>query len=729
MAWIDLIVPAARRLRGPLLLCALAAAAFFAGVSQARAQDERPNILWVSAEDLSPDLGAYGSAYADTPNIDQLAREGARYTRAFATTPVCAPARSAIITGMYSTSIGTHQMRCRGVPPPEVRCFTEYLRAAGYYCTNNVKTDYQFEPPPTAWDQSSNRAHWRSRAPGQPFFSVFNFTISHESQIRNYSPEMEQRLAALGDRRHDPARAVLPPYYPDTPVVRRDWARYHDIGTLMDQEVGEILRQLDEDGLAENTIVMFWGDHGRGLTRAKRWVYDSGTHVPLIVRTPERLRARAHPQPGKLAPGSVNGELVSFVDFAPTILALAGVPAPRHLQGRRFLGREVDPEPAYVYANRDRMDEAFDLIRSARDHRYRYIRNFMPHVPADQDIAYMNQMPTIQEMRRLYAAGELTGPQLQYFRQVKPVEELYDTQADPHEVDNLAARPEQQERLLRMRAALLDWMKRIGDIGLIPEAEFDELKRPGGIYAETAAPAADIVPVEGGHRVTLDSPTYGALVDYRIGTGPWKLYTAPIRLPAGQSLQARANRIGFTVSPLTRVIDGKAVVPDQPAATQGAPLHWRELVENSDLMERLHALEELDHRGAAALPELLKALDDPHPSVRWWAAVESAQLAAGPDQAVRARPLLELKLADPSPLVRVAAAHYLARWGGERRALAVLAEALTGPDEGVRLQAIIALNRLGEIARPLLPLIRAARQDPGEYVKRVSEDTVRKLEG
>lgn len=694
------------------------------------AQGERPNILWVSAEDYSPDLGCYGSSYAVTPNIDRLASQGVRYTAAFATTPVCAPSRSTIITGVYAPSAGTHQMRCRGVPAPEIRCFTEYLRQAGYYCTNNSKTDYQFEPPPTAWDESSNRAHWRGREPGQPFFSVFNFTISHESQIRNHTPQMEARIAELGAQRHDPDRAVLPPYYPDTPIVRRDWARYHDIGTLMDRQVGEVLDALEKDGLAEETIVFFWADHGRGLPRGKRWVYDSGTHVPLIVRVPEKLQAIAYRNRARPAPGSTSSELVSFVDFAPTLLALAGLKPPAHMQGRRFLGREVEPAPRYVFANRDRMDEAYDLIRSARDERYLYVRNFMPHMPADQDNAYMNEMPAMQEMRRLYYAGELKGPQLQYFRQVKPVEELYDTREDPHQIHNLAGRPELAERLLRMREALLEWMRRTGDIGLIPEAEFDELKRPGGIYAVTAAPAARIEPVDGGHRIVLTCATPGALIDYRTGGRPWRIYTGAVMLPAGAKMQARANRIGFTTSAELTISGGVAVLPAGAPRITGAPIHWRELVENSDLMERLYELRNLDLKKEGRLEGYLKALEDPHPSVRWWAASEAGHLSGAPDEMVRTRPLLQKRLLeDPSLLVRVAAARWLAAWGGEEMGLSVLGEALQTGSPGVRLQAALALNHLGEKARPLLSLIRKAREDSDQYVQRVSEDTVAELEG
>ncbi|MGH9659550.1 MAG: sulfatase family protein, partial [Bryobacteraceae bacterium] len=275
----------------------------------------RPNFLWITTEDMSPDMGCYGDAYARTPNLDRLAAQGARYTRAFTIAGVCAPSRSGIITGMHPTTIGTHHMRSKGVPPPEVRCFTEYLRAAGYYCTNNVKTDYNFDPPVTAWDESSRTAHWRGRAKDQPFFAVFNHIVTHESQVRATPEQYAENTRELtSGERHDPAKAALPPYYPDTPVVRKDWATYHDNITAMDKQVARLLAQLEADGLAENTVVFFYGDHGRGLPRAKRWIYDSGIHIPLLIRWP-----------GHIAAGGVRDELVSSLDFAPTLLRLAGV--------------------------------------------------------------------------------------------------------------------------------------------------------------------------------------------------------------------------------------------------------------------------------------------------------------------------------------------------------------------------------------------------------------------
>jgi len=475
----------------------------------------RPNILWISAEDISPDLRCYGDQYAVTPNLDAFAAQGTRFDACFAHMGVCAPARSGIITGRYPTSMGTNHMRCRGVPQHEVKCFTEYLRAAGYYCTNRSKTDYQFSSPLTAWD--GGRRDWRGRAKGQPFFSVINLGTTHEGQIRNKKRRTQIEATLTPEERHDPAKAELPPYYPDTPVVRQDWAQYYDLITLMDKEVARILGELEADGLADNTIVWFWGDHGRGLPRGKRWIYDSGLHAPLLIRVPEKFRELAGSgSPDSLRPGTASGELVSFVDFAPTMLSLAGVKIPDHIQGQAFLGPQKAKPRMYVYGARDRVDEAYDMIRCVRDKRYKYIRNFMPHLPRSLDVSYMNRMPTMQEMRRLHTEGKLEGPQMQYFGPTKPVEELYDTQADPHEVRDLATDPKHEATLTRMRKELFAWMRQTGDLGLLPECEFDAIKRPNDQYELTTAPGVAVEPRGDASAVSLACATPGASMAYRV---------------------------------------------------------------------------------------------------------------------------------------------------------------------------------------------------------------------
>jgi arylsulfatase A-like enzyme len=336
---------------------------------------DRPNILWISCEDISPNLGCYGDAYARTPVLDELARQGVLYTNAFGVTGVCAPNRSCLITGVYPSTLGSSDMRSTTRLPDHIQCFSEYLRSAGYFCTNNSKTDYNFPTPKTAWDESSGKAHWRRREPGQPFFSVFNFTVCHESQIRQGDASFFKKTARLTpDQRHDPARVPLPPFHPDTPEVRQDWARYHDLITAMDYQAGDVLKQLEEDDLAENTIVFYFSDHGAGMPGCKKWVWESGLHVPFIVRFPEKY---ADWSPGK--PGTKTDRLVSFVDLAATVLSLAGVPIPKHMQGRAFLGAAADEPREYVYAIRDRMAERYDTVRVVRDTRFQYIRNFQPH--------------------------------------------------------------------------------------------------------------------------------------------------------------------------------------------------------------------------------------------------------------------------------------------------------------------------------------------------------------
>lgn len=521
----------------------------------ATAQQKWPNILWISTEDISPDLGCYGDPYAVTPNLDRFAAEGVRYTNAFATAPVCAPSRSAIITAMYATTIGSMHMRSKAVPPAGVKAFTEYLRAAGYYCTNNSKTDYNFEAPPahrppdTVWDETSSTAHWRNRPDkSQPFFAVFNIMVTHESQVRVPDEPYRKNTARLRPEQfHDPAKAKLPPYYPDTPLVRKDWARYADNITAMDYLVGDLLRQLEEDGLAGNTVVFFWGDHGRGLPRSKRFVYDSGLRVPLIVRWPGQLRA-----------GTTDDELVCLFDLGPTALSLAGVPVPAYMQARAFLGPQKQAPREYAFAHRDRMDEAHDMSRSVMGKRYHYIRNFHPDRPYFQYLDYLEEMPTMKELRRLHKdhynalspdyGKALTPAQLRLMEGAKPLEELYDVTADPHEINNLAASPQHQAILERMRAALDEWQRETKDLGSVPEMELRERMRPGGVWQRVTAPSVRERGDGSSIKATLTSPTEGASIAYTTDTGAkphWRLYTGELTLKRPVTLRAKACRLGY----------------------------------------------------------------------------------------------------------------------------------------------------------------------------------------
>ncbi|RME96196.1 MAG: DUF229 domain-containing protein [Verrucomicrobia bacterium] len=446
------------------------------GTTPARAGD-RPNILWITVEDMSPDLGCYGDAYARTPNLDRFAREAVRYTRAFATAPVCSPARSCLITGLYATSLGTQRLRSAFPIPDWIHGFPSHLRQAGYYTANNVKTDYNTSAEPRlireSWDACSPQADWRGRREGQPFFCVINLMTTHQSRTSVWSFEQFEREIGSQlrpEERHDPNRAPLPPFYPDTALARRTWARYHDCITLMDRQVGEILARLEQDGLAEDTIVFFFSDHGMGMPRGKRVLHDTGLRVPLLIRFPGKW---SHLAPA--APGGALDRLVSFVDFPPTVLSLAGLEPPAVMQGRAFLGPHAGPPRRWVHGARDRVDEVYDVARSVRDGRWLYIRNFMPHLPWMQWERYSDQSDFRREFLRLAAEGRLTAAQMTYARAPRPIEELYDTANDPWQIRNLAGRPEHADRLAAMRAELRRWMRETRDLGLLPEAEVGEL--------------------------------------------------------------------------------------------------------------------------------------------------------------------------------------------------------------------------------------------------------------
>lgn len=450
-------------------------------MTTAIAADTPPNVLWISCEDISRHLGCYGDPHAITPNLDTLASEGVRYTHAFTAAGVCAPNRSSIITGMYQNSIGTHHMRCNAVLPKWLEPFPMLMKQAGYYCTNNSKTDYQFREPSarTIWNESGSKAHWKKRTKGQPFFAVFNFTGCHESGIASEGKYRSVTKDLTAAERQDPEElTTLPPYYPDTPVTREDWKRNYELITAMDAWAGGLIDELKEAGLYENTIIFFWSDHGVGLPRAKRWLYDSGTRIPLIVRIPKSLRDN-----GQGKPNTVDDRLVCSVDFAPTVLNLAGVSIPNKLQGQPFLGTNLPPKRKYVFGARDRMDERYDIIRTVRDQRFRYVRNFEPLKPYYQYMNTPEKGATMIEIRRAEQSGNLTETMAVFSAATKPAEELYDLENDVHEVNNLADNPGHAGKLAEMRTALKDWQNEIGDVGLIPEAEIEiEEKQAGSRY-------------------------------------------------------------------------------------------------------------------------------------------------------------------------------------------------------------------------------------------------------
>jgi arylsulfatase A-like enzyme len=448
-----------------------------------------------------------------TPNIDRLAAQSVCYTNAYAPAPVCSPARSCLITGVYASSLGTENLRSTFPIPEFIKGFPTYLRDAGYYCTNNVKTDYNTSNEPAiikaSWDECSATAHWRSRKAGQPFFSVFNCMTSHQGPstvvpYEQFEKEVRQKLEP--GERHDPAKAPVPPYWPDTPITRRTLARVYDCITAMDKEhVGNLLKELDEDGLAENTIVFFYSDGGAGMPRHKRLVLDSGLHVPLLIRFPKKFQTLAPARPGETV-----DRLVSFVDFPPTVLSLVGLPIPGYMQGQAFLGQAAAAPREHVFGARDRVDEAIDLARSVRDKRYLYVRNYMPHVSYNQPEGYSDQAEVRREITRLAAEGKLDAVQMAYAGPTKALEELYDSQNDPLQIRNLAESSEHRPILERMRKLHRQWVFETRDLGFLPETDRWERSRGTTPYhmakePEKYSPARVLEAAEWvGHRDALD---------------------------------------------------------------------------------------------------------------------------------------------------------------------------------------------------------------------------------
>jgi uncharacterized sulfatase len=455
------------------LLCLSSYLVLFSG-------QKSPNILWITAEDMSPVLGCYGYQDALTPNIDNLAKQSVLYSHAFASAPVCSPSRSCLIQGALPPSMGTQHMRSGFPLPSNFHGFAALLKKEGYYNTNNVKTDYNSgnyqQIIEKSWNENSAEAHWRKRSKKEmPFFSVFNLMTSHQSRSMVWSHEKfrnEIQAKLPKEHIHNPQKITLPPYYPDTPIVRKTVARFHDCVTAMDQEVGDILRQLKEDGLAENTIVFFFSDHGSGMPRHKRALLDSGMHVPLLVRFPAKWQ---HLAPAK--PGQTTDRLVSFVDFGPTVLNLTGTTIPKHMQGKPFLGPNPADPRKYVYGHRDRVDEVRDFARSVRDQRYLYIRNYMPHLGYNQPTAWPDIGEIRHEFYKLAKSGKMSPSQEHFAGPRRPVEELYDCRKDPQNLQNLAGYPKHKKILERMRKEHLRYAKEIRDWGFVPEYESWEMSK------------------------------------------------------------------------------------------------------------------------------------------------------------------------------------------------------------------------------------------------------------
>ena len=525
--------------------------------------DKPLNVVWISCEDMGPILGAYGNTIIKTPNLDRLASEGVLYKNAYSTVGVCAPSRFSIITGMYSARLGAHNMRTGDyhnfktpeevfykqdigvidkagvnipqyevVPPKHVKPFTEILRAKDYYCANNFKCDYQFNSPFTAWDEVSPTVSFRDAPKDRPFFYVWNSLLTHESRIWQRSDEV---LTVA------PQDAIIPDYFPDIPEVRMDIARKYSNIEAMDKKVGELLSQLEEDGLLETTIIMFWSDHGGNLLRQKRAVGNSGLNVPLIVRYPDKKMA-----------GKVEDRIVSLMDLAPTVLSLLNIEPPEHYDGKAFAGPFEDKPRKYAFGTADRFDESTDMQRSVLDGRFVYIKNFMPELPLIYRNKYRERIPMNSKLIQMDSKGELNGDASYIFMKTKQVEELYDLQEDPYEVKNVATKPEYADKLVELRNALSAWQIEIDDKGFLPENEIVK-----SFWPDMKQPVTEdvVFSLNSDGLLSLTTVTPGASIGYQldenIGSDSWKFYHKPLRINEDQQIAARAIRIGFKASNIT----------------------------------------------------------------------------------------------------------------------------------------------------------------------------------
>lgn len=516
---------------------------------------KKPNILWLVAEDLSPYIPSFGDSTVVTPNLSRLAAEGVRYPNFFSPSGVCAPSRAAIALGMYPTRTGAMHMRTgpwwnfyyqhpdsvwqnrriyEAIPPAGTHMHSTYMREAGYYATNNSKEDYQFRAEMTGWDDSSKEAHWRNRtSEEQPFFSIFNFGVTHESQI----------WARAKDSLWVPEdlEVNVPPYLPNTEIVRNDLRRMYSNIKIMDKEVGDILKQLEEDGELENTIIFWYGDHGGMLPRSKRTMYDTGINTPLIVRFPNKQLA-----------GMTDKQLLSFSDLKPTIMSIAGIEPPSSLDGQAWVGSYHRKEPRkYVHSAADDFDGCcHDRVRAVRDNRYKLIRNYLPDRPYYLAVDFREQMPSMQELLKLNAEGKLDEYQVQWFRETKDSIELFDTKNDPFELHNVAEDPLYQAKLQELSNEMDRWIADTEDKGLVPEQEYLKSIWPNGKQPITAVPQIEIQ----NDSITITCATDGASIGYQwieknqeLDKG-WSIYEQPLAPQSGKILVARAHRIGYVPS-------------------------------------------------------------------------------------------------------------------------------------------------------------------------------------
>jgi arylsulfatase A-like enzyme len=592
--------------------------------------ETKPNILWIVVEDMSLHWSCYGETVIRTPNIDRLAAEGARFMNAFVTGPVCSPSRSAMITGMYQTTIGAHHHRS-SYPgskihlPQRIKLVPEYFKERGYYTVNGGpkttvyhpelghsdkklgKTDYNFVWDPAIYDDND----WKNRASGQPFFAQIQLRGGKHRGAKVPNPV-------------DPADVKIPPYYPDHPVIREDWARYLNSAIHLDIQVGEILKRLEDEGIADSTAVFLWTDHGISHARGKQFLYDEGIQVPLIVRWP-----------GVIKPGTMRNDLVSHIDIAATSLYMAGTPIPDYMQGRSLFGPARKPRH-YIFVARDRCDETLDCIRCIRTERHKYIRNFYPDRSHLQPNRYKEGKQIIKTIRRLFVEGKLDPIQARVLVPTRPVEELYDLENDPQEINNLADSPQHGNTLKRMGAILMKHMLETNDMGLIPEPELEVLAK---------------------------------------------------------DVQSRFD-----------ILRQK---------------------ENTETLKQILSLAELRRKNLTDTGDMVAALQDKRPSVRWWAARLIGNMGS---EAKAAEAVLIGALKDGSAGVRVEAARALCKMDLDDEGLPVLLTELKNSDQVVRHYAALALEDIGRKAGPALEAIKAAKDDKYGYVRRLADRLVRVLE-
>ena len=496
---------------------------------------ERPNILMIVCEDISPYLGCYGDPVAVSPNLDKFSTQAVRHTAMFTCVGVSSPSRYSLISGRYSSVDGANYMRVNKfikdygvVPPAGVKCYPEFMRRAGYYCTNNAKTDYQFPVPDSAWDEQGTTAHWKHAPENMPFFAIFNLNVTHESYIWKNT---DKPLAV------DPAKVPLPPYYPDTPTVRHDVAVMYSNIAEMDRQFQELLSELENSPRADNTIVIFYSDNGGPLPRGKREILDSGTLVPFMIRFPDGRDA-----------GTVCDRLNMFIDIPATVLSLSGIRPPSYMHGQAMYGEfKARKARKWVFGATDRFDEQVEKRASIRDTRYLYVRNYMPQQSIYRPVEYRLDVPMMKEMVQMYNDGLLNTEQSLWFNAPAAPEELYDCVADPHQVHNLASDPAYASVLKKMKKAFMkEWIDKYNSVWeRETEDYYIERSWPGG--KKQVCPEAQVRFSDGRMYVDNDSSVYSALYRKQ-GDKKWHLYISPVPVKKGEKVEVEVERIGFTSS-------------------------------------------------------------------------------------------------------------------------------------------------------------------------------------